>query len=229
MLIIIQNDPEVPPGNLASNLDQLGLPYSLLHPYSGEPLPDLRDISAMIVLGGAMHVNDHQHYPFLIELKKLVRTLAQNGIPYLGICLGGQLLASALGAQVVANRWEELGTLPVELNAEGLSDPLYAGIGSPFTSFQWHHDSFDLPDGALLLASSDACPHQSFRYGKNAWGTQFHPEATCEIIRAWCAWDKDTAARSDQLCTEFNSHSLTYQTSARQMLENFLRIAGLLP
>lgn len=228
MLIIIQNDPEVPPGNIAENMDRLGLPYSLLHPYSGEPLPDIRDISAMIVLGGAMHVNDHQRYPFLIELKKLVKQLVQAGVPYLGICLGGQLLASALGAQVVPNRWEELGTLPVTLNTEGLSDPLYAGIDSPFITFQWHHDSFDLPEDAVLLASSQACQHQAFRIGNTAWGTQFHPEATEAIIRSWAAWDKNTAVRSDQLCAEFNSHGQNYRNTASRMLENFLRTAGLI-
>ena len=222
MLHIIQNDPEVPPGNIIQTLADLGLPYFLHHPYLGEPLPDLRDITALIVMGGAMGANDDDWHPFLTELKHFIRKVVEQGKPYLGICLGGQLLAAALGARVVSHRWEELGTLAVELTEDGQSDRLFAGIGAEFTTFQWHHDSFDIPQGAVLLATSPACPHQAFRIGTHAWGTQFHPEVTGEIIRDWCAWDPATKARSEELVAAWQAKNESYQRTARQILVNFL-------
>ena len=226
MLHIIQNDPEVPPGNIAENLDAAGIRYLVHHPYCGDPLPDLQDITALIVLGGSMGANDDRSHPFLYDLKLLIRQAVEAGIPYLGICLGGQLLAAALGAQVVPNRWEELGSMPVELNVAARGDVLFSGLPDVFTTFQWHHDSFDIPAGGLLLASSANCPHQAFRIGGRAWGTQFHPEVTEQIIRDWCAWDKTTALRADDLVDEFVSKQQGYQAVSRRILENFLAAAA---
>jgi len=219
MLQIIQNDPEVPPGNLAEHLT---VPHQLHHPYLDGQLPEVAEISALIVLGGAMGANDDHRHPFLADLKQLIRSVVTGGIPYLGVCLGGQLLAAALGAQVVSNRWEELGTLPVQLTAEGLVDPLFKGLQEQFSSFQWHHDSFDLPDGAVLLASSAVCPHQAFRFGANAWGLQFHPEVTEQIIRDWSAWDPATACRADELVVAFEARADEYRATVRQLLYNFI-------
>lgn len=224
MLHIIQNDPEVPPGNI---IDNLSVPYVIHHPYRDGALPVLEDIAALIVLGGAMGANDDQRHPFLTGLKNLIRTVTAARIPYLGICLGGQLLAAALGAKVVSNRWEELGTLPVSLTVEGEEDFLFSGIAETFTTFQWHHDSFDIPDGGVVLASSDVCPHQAFRVGDCAWGLQFHPEVTEAIIRDWCAWDHETAAQADSVVEIFLINALPYGVTASQFLNNFLLYAGL--
>lgn len=223
MLHIIQNDPEVPPGNLAETLVEQGIPFRLHRLCHHEPLPPLADISTLIVLGGAMGANDDTRYPFLSPLKQLIATVVQQEIPYLGICLGGQLLAAALKTAVISCRWEELGTLEVQLTEDGRADQLFAGIPTSFRTFQWHHDSFDLPAGALLLASSTACPHQAFRVGANAWGLQFHPEVTETIIRAWCAWDPATACRTEELITDFLQHQPAYRTVSRLMLGNLLR------
>lgn len=223
-LHIIQNDPEVPPGNI---IDNLAIPYVIHHPYRDGILPAPEDIAALIVMGGAMGANDEQRHPFLTGLKNLIRAVVAARIPYLGICLGGQLLAAALGAKVVSNRWEELGTLPVSLTAEGEEDLLFCGIAETFTTFQWHHDSFDIPDGGVVLASSAACPHQAFRVGISAWGLQFHPEVTEAIIRDWCAWDRDTAAQVESLVEKFLAAALPYDVTARQLLNNILLYAGL--
>lgn len=222
MLHIIQNDPEVPPGNL---LDSLKRPYALHHPYRDGGLPLGDDISGLIVLGGAMGANDDDKHPFLADLKVLIRQVVMAGIPYLGICLGGQLLASALGAQVVSNRWEELGSLTVRLTKDGRNDQLFANLEHEFTTFQWHHDSFDLPEGAVLLATSAACPHQAFKVGNNAWGLQFHPEVTEQIIRDWCAWDPATACKTETLVATFLDQADDYRSTAKQMLDNFLLIS----
>jgi GMP synthase (glutamine-hydrolysing) len=226
MLHIIQNDPEVPPGNITDNLDDFGILYFVHHPYCGDPLPELQDITALIVLGGAMGANDDQPHPFLYDLKLFIRQVVEAGIPYLGICLGGQLLAAALGAQVVSNRWEEMGSVPVMLNALAREDVLFSGLSDVFTTFQWHHDSFDIPVGGVVLASSAGCPHQAFRVGERAWGTQFHPEVTEQIIRDWCAWDGATAVRVEDLLTAFAATHQEYRAVARCFLANFLASAG---
>lgn len=219
MLHIIQNDPEVPLGNLAEHLT---VPYQLHHLYKNGQLPSLEDISGLIVLGGAMGANDDAKHLFLTGLKQLIRDVVVAGKPYLGICLGGQLLAAALGAVVVSNRWEELGTLSVQLTTEGRTDRLFQGLPDRFTTFQWHHDSFDLPHGAVLLASSATCPHQAFRVGDNAWGLQFHPEVTDQIICDWCAWDMATQEKTEVILTEFISQRAAYSQTAMQLTKNFI-------
>jgi len=224
MLHIIQNDPEVPPGSIT---DHLHVPYLVHHPYLDSQFPKLKDISALIVLGGAMGANDEQKHPFLTDLKILIRQVAVAGIPYLGVCLGGQLLAAALGAKVVSNRWEEIGHFSAALTDKGKKDPLFSGIPTDFPAFQWHHDSFDIPVGGVLLAASGACPHQAFRVGEAAWGVQFHPEATEDIIRCWCAWDSSTSGRVEGLVSEFTAGAGSYTATVRQLLTNFLIAAKL--
>lgn len=219
MLHFIQNDPEVPPGNL---LDYLNVPFAIHHPYRGDTLPSLDQIGSLIVLGGAMGANDDQRHPFLTCVKSLIRAVTAARIPYLGVCLGGQLLAEALGAKVVSNRWEELGALPVSLTEAGRTDRLFAGVATPFTTFQWHHDSFDLPEDSTLLATSPVCPHQAFRIGENAWGVQFHPEVTETIIRDWCGWDAETYDRKAQIVADFAAVADDYETTTRLLLHNFL-------
>jgi GMP synthase-like glutamine amidotransferase len=228
MLHIIQNDPQVPPGTVADNLAALGVMFCVHHPYSGDPLPEVRDVSALIVMGGAMGANDDLRHPFLYDLKIFIRQVVSAGIPYLGICLGGQLLSAALGAQVVSNRWEELGSMSVTLTVEGRHDSLFRGLPEAVDTFQWHHDSFDIPEDGVLLASSAACRHQAFRIGPCAWGTQFHPEVTERIIRDWCAWDPATSARVEELLADYRTTEESYRVVARKMLSNFLRTAGLL-
>jgi GMP synthase-like glutamine amidotransferase len=219
ILHIIQNDPEVPPGNL---LDHLTIPFIVHHPYRGDRLPEIGDISALIVMGGAMGANDHGRYPFLIDLKNLIRAVVAARIPFLGVCLGGQLLAAAVGAEVVSHRWEESGALTVSLTEAGKIDPLFKGITEEFATFQWHHDSFDLPDGAVLLAISVACPHQAFRVGESAWGLQFHPEVTEKIIRDWCAWDSSSGEKTEMMVAAFVRNELPYTAVVMKLVHNFL-------
>jgi GMP synthase-like glutamine amidotransferase len=220
MLHIIQNDPEVPPGTI---IDHLTIPHVVHHPYIDGCLPKPEEISALIVMGGSMGANDDQRHPFLSDLKNLIRTVAAARIPYLGVCLGGQLLAAALGAKVVSNRWEELGTLDVSLTDAGKTDRLFAGIPESFSTFQWHRDSFDIPEGAVLLASSAACPHQAFRVWDSAWGVQFHPEVTEPIIRDWCAWGSSTSAKVDELLAHFSRESECYRTTSQKLVVNFIK------
>lgn len=128
MLYIIQSDPDVPPGLIRTELERLRLKYALLKIYQGEPLPPPTAITAAIVLGGSMGANDDARYPFLADLKKFIREVVAREIPYLGVCLGGQLLAAAMGAEVASNAYGEKGTLTAELTDEGSADALFDGI-----------------------------------------------------------------------------------------------------
>lgn len=225
MLYIIQNDPEVPPGTIAENLP---IPHEVWHPYRDGRFPEVGDISALIVLGGAMGANDEAAHPFLAGLKQLISRVVASGVPYFGVCLGGQLLAAACGAKVVSRRWEERGTLPVQLTEQGVADPLFLGVEERFTTFQWHQDSFDLPAGAVLLAVSPVCLHQAFRIGERAWGVQFHPEVTEKIIRDWCAWDDASGDSAAEMLADFSRDSAAYAATSRRILQNFLLRAGLI-
>ena len=229
MLFIIQNDPEVPPGAYADYLTEMGTPFTVIHPYRGEALPPVAAVSAVIVLGGAMSVHDVDRHPFLTALKGFIRRCVQAGTPFLGICLGGQLLADVLGARVTAcSPCGEKGTLTVRLTAAGRIDPFFDGVAEEFVTFQWHSDSFALPEGAVLLASSAACPNQAFRYGENAWGTQFHPEVNRDIVDCWSRWSEETEFAADDYLKEFVGQEEGYRSAARTLLRNFSRLSGLM-
>lgn len=227
MLTIIQNDPEVPLGAFAGYLAEAGAPFTIVHPYAGEALPPLENVQAVIILGGAMGVRDTDRHPFLVELKGFIRACVADTVPYLGICLGGQLLADALGGRVASNACGEKGTLTVRLSPEGEEDPLFAGVPEEFVTFQWHNDCFAPPPGAALLAFSPACPGQAFRFGDNAYGLQYHPEADRAIVDCWARWSGETAPGVDEFLTAFAAREEEYRSASRRMLMNFIAISGM--
>lgn len=140
------------------------------------------DYTALIVLGGPMSAND----PAMAGELELIGQGLKSGTPMLGICLGSQLIAKALGARVYRNRGLEIGWAPVYLTDAAGSDPVFKHIPSPSRFFHWHGETFDLPEGAEWLARSERTRHQAFRYGSNVYGLQFHPEVTAEMIADWC-------------------------------------------
>lgn len=227
MLLIVQNDPEVPAGAYADYLEEMGVPFRLARPFAGEELPAAGEAAAVVVLGGAMGVHDTAQYPFLAAVTGFIGEVVTAGVPYLGICLGGQLLAHVLGAQVTTGASGEKGTFTVTLTSEGEHDPLFAGISSPFVTFQWHNDTFAIPAGATLLASSSACPHQAFRAGERVWGLQFHPEVNRDIVASWTRWSVETASSADCFLADFAAAEPAFCAVSRRLLANFLRIASL--
>ena len=222
MIHIVQNDPEVPPGLVGEELDRLGAAWRVVRPDLGEPFPEPATTRGAICLGGAMGANDDRKHPFLAELKAFLREIAGRDIPYLGICLGGQLLASALGADVTSGVHVEKGTYPVILTPEGADDRLFRGIDREFVSFQWHNDNFAIPEGAVRLASSPGCPNQAFRVGTRVWGVQFHPEVDERIVREWSSWTRETASRTEAIVAEYRAREVEYRWVSRLLMENFL-------
>jgi len=148
---------------------------------------DVEASSALILMGGPMSVNDPEPW-VRNELAAIESALARSQ-PVLGICLGAQLLAKALGARVYRNHAREIGWFPIEWTPLAAMDPLFHDLRSPETVFHWHGETCDLPPGSAWLARSELCAHQAFRYGANAYGLQFHLEVTPEMIADWMQQD----------------------------------------
>jgi GMP synthase-like glutamine amidotransferase len=157
--------------------------------------PDPARYDGLIFMGGPMSVNDPLGY-LEFEKQSIAQAVA-SGKPVLGICLGAQLIASALSARVYRNPRKEIGWFDIRLTEEGQADPLFAGAGPSETVFHWHGETFDLPAGAVCLASSEACGHQAFRVGSRVYGLQFHLEVTPEMIADWCSEDVNSSDVSE--------------------------------
>lgn len=144
-------------------------------------LPDLNEVDVLVALGGPMSVNNEEGFPWLLQEKQFIRSAIEAGKPVLGICLGAQLIASAMGARVYPNRVKEIGWFPV--HAAHLDDRACFRFPKATDVFHWHGETFDLPSGAIRLAQSDGCKNQAFQLGKSVIGIQFHLETTPETAR----------------------------------------------
>lgn len=183
-VLVLQHITCEPPGVYEDVLRGRGARLHRVELDEGEPLPDWREFNAIVAMGGPMSVNDDAELPWLAAEKVLIGEAVRVGMPYWGVCLGVQLLASSLGASVYPGPEPEVGLLPVELTDEGRADPVFAGLETGLVTLQWHGDTFDLPHGAVRLASSPAYANQAFRV-ERAYGVQFHLEVSAEMAREW--------------------------------------------
>lgn len=163
--------------------------------FRGERVPARIDgFDGLIVLGGPMGVYEEDEYPFIRDEVKLIEDALKKRVPMLGVCLGSQLLAKAAGARVYKGGKKEIGWHEVTLTEDADDDSLFLGLPSSFCAFHWHGDTFDVPSGALMLASSALFPNQVIRVGPSAYGIQFHLEVTEEMIREWVEVNADELA-----------------------------------
>jgi GMP synthase (glutamine-hydrolysing) len=183
-LLVLQHIACEPPAAFEDELRSRGLDLVRVELDEGEPLPDWREFPAIVVMGGPMGAYDDAEHPWLGPEKRLLREAVEADVPVWGVCLGAQLLAAALGARVYRGERPEVGVLQVELTDDASGDPVFGDAPSSFPTLQWHGDSFDLPAGATLLASSAAYPNQAFRVGRS-YGLQFHLEVPLELATEW--------------------------------------------
>ncbi len=165
-------------GSIESWLESSGYSITSTKLFESTSFPDLDEVDLVIAMGGPMSVNDEAEYPWLVPEKEFIRAAIEQGKPVLGICLGAQLIASAMGAKVYKNAEKEIGWFPVH----GISQDSVSLFSFPVSTqvFHWHGETFDLPSGARLLASSEGCVNQAFQLGACVIGLQFHLETTPE-------------------------------------------------
>jgi GMP synthase-like glutamine amidotransferase len=183
--LVIQHAACEPPGAYEAEMLARGIACESIQLDRGTPMPDWRAFDAVVAMGGPMGANDDEQLPWLAREKQQLAEAIHAGVPYWGVCLGAQLLAACLGARVYRGERPEIGIYgDVELTQAARHDPVFARAPQRITTLQWHADTFELPPGARLLASSPAYANQAFAWGR-AYGVQFHIEASAELAATW--------------------------------------------
>jgi GMP synthase (glutamine-hydrolysing) len=182
---VLQHIPCEPPGLFSGLLRDRGFAVETVELDEGGGLPDWREVDLVLAMGGPMGAYDEAGHPWLAAEKQWIAAAVRAGTPYLGVCLGAQLLAASLGAQVRTGETPEVGILPVEVTGPGRADPVFGLLGHRFPALQWHGDTFAIPPGAIHLARSAAYPSQAFRFGAAAYAVQFHVEVTDPMLAEW--------------------------------------------
>jgi GMP synthase (glutamine-hydrolysing) len=218
-IVLMHNETEGP-GSLGTYLESIGGSIELLKLYEGASLPTgLGGFDAIISMGGPMNVYEEDKYPFLNDETVYLNEAVNAGVPALGICLGAQMIAKSQGAAVIKSPKKEVGWCRIDLTQKGQADNLFQGLPLSLEVLQWHEDMFNIPEGGVLLAGSEDCPHQAFRY-KNAFGLQFHVEVTPEILTDWFSESPDfpsMMARHGQVKEVLSGH-------AERMYKNFVSL-----
>ena len=198
-------------GSLADILTSHGYDYKIVQLAQGEEAPKIMDnYAGLIILGGPMNVYQTDQFPFLLDADRLIKQAINEDKPLLGICLGSQLIAKALNAKVFSGEKKEIGWLPISLSEQGKTDPIFNQLPSKLTVFQWHGDTFNLPQDAIHLANSNMFQNQAFRLGRACYALQFHLEVTGEMVNTWL---DEYQIELDSLKGVVNPHQIQQQTN----------------
>ncbi|HLG65888.1 MAG TPA: type 1 glutamine amidotransferase [Ktedonosporobacter sp.] len=234
-VLILQHVWENSTGFVGEILRQHAIAYDLIH-VETEPIPNPSAFDAVIAFGGSQHVYEEHKYPYFTQEKVMIRKVLEQDIPYLGICLGGQLLAEVLEQGAVRQHtMKEFGFYDIALTEDGKKDRLYAGLPGYQKVFHWHEDVFDLPAGATLLATNDYAKNQAFRY-RNAYGLQYHIEIDPAMLDTWLYHpDLQPKSTDPQEIEAYKTiehtrdqHFPLYREHTSIMFGNFLKICELI-
>jgi GMP synthase-like glutamine amidotransferase len=218
-------------GNIEPWAVARGHRLSATRTFARDPFPTPDQYDWLIIMGGPMGANDDDRHVWMAGEKETIRAAIDAGKGVLGICLGAQLIAHVLGARVYPGPEKEIGWLPIGKSEAGRAHPLLTGMPDPFTVFHWHGDTFDLPAGATLLASSVATRHQAFIYGDRVVGLQFHLENSPETIAGMveqCADELDTTNRYVQSADTIRAGLSHCETNTRALEALLLHMESLL-
>lgn len=233
-ILLVQNDPVETFGLAIRSIESAGVPVVTLDSADRTAArPKLDELAGVVMFGGTMNVDEVDDHPFLKENRDLTRECVDRAVPYLGICLGAQMLARAMDAPVMAAPVKEVGFERVRVSAASSSDPLMSVYADGDMVFQWHKDTMALPQGARLLGSGDRVPIQAYRVGEAAWGLQFHFEIDSDELEMWLdeasafmdieeVWGKSAHA----IRLEAEAHMVGHEDRGAQVFSRFASLAA---
>lgn len=203
-VLVVHNYEKTGLGLIAQALDEAGAKVDRIDAHTGEKVPaGPNGYDALVVLGGAQNAVADEAHPYLRDLASLMQEFAVSNRAVLGVCLGSQILARGLGGRNLIGHAPEFGWKKVRLTDDGMLDPVMRSVPREFSTFQWHDDTFSLPDGSVRLASNPAALNQAFRFGRAAYGIQFHFEADTGLVAEWStSFAREIAARQPNWASE---------------------------
>jgi len=231
-ILLVRNDRYESFGTAAPSLAMAGVDVVTANLPAGAELPPLDAVAGVVTFGGTVNVDQVTDHPYLADVRRLTREAVEHGVPYLGICLGSQILARAMDVEVTAGDVKEVGFEAVHPTPDAKEDALLSFLDEDEIVLQWHEDTHSLPEGAVLLATSNAIPVQAYRVGDRAWGVQFHLEVDAAELDWWldiadsvmdveAIWGKSTARIRD----EARDHIGAHEERGREIFRRFAEVA----
>ena len=231
-VLLVKNDPVETYGVAVRALTAAGADVALCDATDPQATrPGLDDLSGVVMFGGTMNVDELDEHPFLKENRDLTREAVARGVPFLGVCLGAQILARALDAPVWRAEVKEVGFEPLRPLPAAAHDPLLSVWSDGDPVFHWHQDTMELPAGAVLLATGDRIPVQAYRVGDAAWATQFHLEIDAAELELWLHDVRDLDLETEwgksheQMRAEATAHMAAHEARGSEMFARFARVA----